>query len=309
MSTVEKKTTTETSTTGTSDRDLMKGPVRTRQQSITADTAAFLGVPAGKVFDVLRGVWTVTKGQPPLTDQELMVGMAIVARYELDPFAREIYVTRDKKGRLMTIIGVDGWIRILDRTEHYDGLEQIEEEDKDGNLLSVETTIYSKKRSHPARYKARMDEYMRLGGFMIDKIPRHMLGVFSLRHAGRLFVPMGTVVTEEEARYMQADAEPAKTLDDLTKEMETPVTETDPPATETEPEVNPPTADEVKADQAQLADEFADELGKADTASRVEELSKGIGEALSAGTFTHRQAAQLELLANAAKERLSKVTS
>ncbi len=319
-----KQKTAETSPTETSDRNLMKGPIRTRQESITVGTAAFLAVPTNKVFDVLRGIWTVSKGQPPLTNQELMIGMALIVRYELDPFAREIYVTRDKKGRLMTIIGVDGWIRILDRTDHYDGFERIEEEDKDGNLISVETIIHSKERKYPARYKARMDEYMKLGGFMAGTIPRHMLGIFSLRHAGRLFIPMGTVVTEEEARYMQADAEPAKTLDDLTKEMgdrsgvnlvyrelvnngAAAARKPAEPVTEAEPAFDAPSAEEVANAQHQLAEEFIQELGKADSKSRVEELAKGINEAYVAHTLREDQFHQLDELVVAVKVALNKV--
>jgi hypothetical protein len=226
--------------------------------------------------------------------------MALVARYGLDPFSREIYVTRGKKG-LMTILGIDGWIRILDRTDHYDGFDQILVMGDGDEILSVETIIYSKKRSHPARYKAFASDYKKLGGFMLEKIPGHMLRIFSLKHAGRLFVPMGTVVTQEEAAWMQSETdEPAKTLDDLTKEIETPVD------VAAEPESNPPTAEEVKADQAQLADEFASELGKADTASRVADLAQGIHEALVVGTLQADTRKGLEELVRAAKEKLSK---
>ncbi len=183
--------------------DLFHGPLRSRQQTITEGTAAFLGCPPEKVFDVLRGIWTTTKGQPPLSKEEMLVGMGLVSRYDLDPFAREIYVTRGKKG-LMTIIGLDGWIKVLDRTDHYDGFDVSMEfgPEPEKKLESVTTTIYSTKRSHPATYTAFANEYSKLSGFMADKIPSHMLRIFSLKHAARLFVPLGTVVTEEEAAWM-----------------------------------------------------------------------------------------------------------
>ena len=190
-----------------------------RAASTRAKAAAFLGCDPKKISDVLRGVWTVTKGEPVLTDQELIVGMALVARYELDPFAREIYVTRGKKG-LMVILGIDGWIRVLDRTEHYDGFEQ-EEEFEDGKLVSVTTRIFSTKHSHPAAYTARMSEYLKLGGFVANTCPMHMLGIFSLKHAARRFVPLGGCVTEDEARWMgQADGPVANSLDEVTERIQ-----------------------------------------------------------------------------------------
>lgn len=172
-----------------------------RRQSIAAEAAACLGVTPDKVCNLLRNVWKTSKDKPDLTDQEMFVGLSMIARFELDPVAREIYVTRTKKG-LATIVGIDGWIKILDRTDHYDGFEQELVRDKSGKVTSCVTWIYSTKRSHPARYEAFQEEYARVSGFVAQSMPIHMLGIFSMRHAARLFVPLGGVTTEEEAAYM-----------------------------------------------------------------------------------------------------------
>ena len=214
-------------TTKRTSLDEVVAATRSKRQTITSTAAAFLGVEPARVCDLLRGVWTTTKGTPPLSNQELTNGLALIARYELDPFAREIYVTRDKRGRLITIIGIDGWIRILDRTDHYDGFEQLFGYDQSGNVDWVETRIYSKHRRHPAVYRAFAREYKKLGGYVADLIPDHMLRLFSLRHAARLFVPLGgNVLTEEEARWMQQaaaetveDAAPPANLDNLADQL------------------------------------------------------------------------------------------
>jgi len=175
-----------------------------RAQSIRATAAQFLGVPPDKACDLLRNVWQTSKGQPPLTDAEMFVGMSMIARFGLDPIAREIYVTRTSKG-LCTIIGIDGWIKVLDRTDGYDGFEQRLEFDEHDELLWCETTIYSTRRSHPTKYRAYAAEYKQVSGFVAGLLPSHMLRIFSLRHAARLFTPIGgSVVTEEEARWMDA---------------------------------------------------------------------------------------------------------
>jgi len=236
----------------TTTPDLMTGPITSRQQSITEKTAAFLGVPPGKVFDVLRGIWSVKTGQPPLTHQEMMVGMALVARYGLDPFAREIYCTRNK-GRIMVIVGIDGWVRVLNRTEDYDGFQVEIAEDSDGKVVSVETAIHSKARKYPAVYKALASEYARLGGAVAGIVPLHMLRIFSFRHAARLFVPLGGCVTEEEARWMGAgvpDEPPATSLDDMADKMalaQKAVADEVIAYQKTEPPFNPPTKEEMEA--------------------------------------------------------------
>ena len=262
---------------------------RARQRTITGRAAAFLGCQPEHVFDMLRVVWTVTKGEPPLTDQELKTGLALVARYELDPFAREIYVTRGKKG-LMTILGIDAWIKILDRTPHYNGFEQELHEDGDGNLVWVETRIYSKIRDYPAIYRAYKREYAKLGGYVAGIIPDHMLRLFSLRHAARLFVPLGGVVTQEEAEFMQRDAlpedggqVPPKSLNELGARLKS------------------DKKDDTKVtagDQDKLYQEFRQELEQAPTPGRVAALVAEIAYNEGKGMLTQSQANDLLDLAH-----------
>ncbi len=323
--------------TQTEFEKLLRGRV-TRRASIRAEGAAFLGVPTADVYNALRGIWTVTKGQDPLTDHEVWVGLALVAKYELDPFAREIYVTRDKQGRPMVILGLDGWIRVLDRTDHYDGFEQELVIDDEGKMTEVTTTIYSKKRSHPAKYRAFASEYANLGGFMLGKIPGHMLRIFSLKHAARLFVPLGGVVTEEEAAWMApADngSPPESSPEDLRRRLEeataeakpAPKSEPDPvpkeprkpepeeaeAIAEPEPPYNPPTPAEVAdADkeaerddtQARRFDEYVELFAQADR-DTVARLSTAIDGDLQNGKLTRAQWHELCQEITKAKDRLS----
>ena len=282
-----------------------------RAQSTRTRAAAFLGCDPSKIADVLRGVWTTTKGNPPLTDQELIVGMALIARYDLDPFAREIYVTRGKKG-LMVILGVDGWVRVLDRTDHYDGFTQDLVLDDDGNITEVTTTIYSKKRSHPAVYRAFASEYAKLGGFVAGLVPGHMLRIFSLKHAARLFIPLGGAVTEEEATWMgstQPEAPPVSSLDELTEKLnEKPDVEPDESLNQPTPEVdsplNPPTPEEVAADQERISNEYSGMLSGAADIEAVSAIRSDIVRAVTKKELSSDLAGQLYELANGADERI-----
>lgn len=193
-----------------------------KRQSITASAAAVLGVEPSKLCGLLRNVWRTSKGQEPLTDQEMFQGISLIARYELDPIAKEIYVTRTSKG-LVTIIGIDGWIKVLDRTDHYDGFDVELHSDENGKIDYVDTKIFSKKRAHPTTYRAYASEYSKVSGFVAGQMPTHMLRIFGLRHAARLFTPIGgNVMTEEEALYMQQHAPDdsfTKPITDTTAEL------------------------------------------------------------------------------------------
>lgn len=292
-----------------------------RRVGITKTAAAFLGIPHEKVFELLGNVWTTSKGQPPLTKEEMFAGISMIARFELDPISREIYVTRDNKGRLMTIIGVDGWIKILDRTDHYDGFEQEVEWNEGGTAVEwVETRIYSTKRGHPAVYRAFTKEYIKVAGYMNEKLPWHMLRIFSLRHAARLFVPLGgNVMTEEEASFILAggaEHEAAlSSLDDLASHFDKPAStdkapvnkessQPDPPAPAPETTIEPAKPEDAgrpddTTQQAILLDETAQAIEIATQPSDLTEL-KGYIEKNAALTEETRETA-LALLAKRKK--------
>lgn len=183
---------------------------RSRSATGVADIlAARYGVHPSSVWEMLRSVWTVSEGKPPLTVPEMFSGAQIAAVHRLNPFTREIYVSRDKRDRLMTIIGIDGWIRIVTKTDGYDGFEQDCVVDNKGNLISVETRIYSKHYSRPARYVAEMKEWLPKGGFMWDKggLKNHMLKILSYRHAARYFSPISSsAVLPEETELFDLEA-------------------------------------------------------------------------------------------------------
>lgn len=182
--------------------------VAIRQQTIGERAAKRLGIPPGKLLEMMRQIWKVSKGQDPLTDHELFVGLSMVAKYDLDPTCKEIYVTRGNDGKLMVVVGIDGWVKILDRTKHYDGFEQELHFDESGNIEWIETKIYSTKRSKPTVYRAYWKEYQAVAGFMKGKIPIHMLRLFSLHHATRLFTPIGGHVRDESESFMMMAQEP-----------------------------------------------------------------------------------------------------
>lgn len=184
--------------------------INNTRSELISRAASMLMVRPERLLQMLRNVWTVSKGQSPLTDEELFVGVSMIAKYELDPTAKEIYVTRNKDGRLMTIIGIDGFVKILCRTEGYDGFEQYDDfgPDKGKSIRSITTTIWHKDRSRPTSYTAYADEYSRVGGFVSKAMPTHMLRLFSLRHCIRLFTPIGgQVITEEEFHAMARNLE------------------------------------------------------------------------------------------------------
>ena len=271
------------------------------RQSLCASAAARLGVEPNKVCSVLRNFWSTSQGQPDLTDAELMVGMSLVARFGLDPAAREVYVTRDKRGRLLTIIGVDGWIKAMLSVPHYDGHEtELGWSDDGKTLLWSETRIYSNRISRPTVYRGYKKEYDRVAGFVNKDMPSHMLRIFSLRHAVRLFTSLGSgVVMEDELDYInrhhgdkthvpsgatESHIEQARqqrtyapTVDGCVDQLEDLAVEIDatkpPPEPDPETQVDPAADDDLEMEIQSLAADYGEEMDNATTIKRLDELA------------------------------------
>lgn len=172
-----------------------------KRKGIVERASEFLGCNPDRLFDLLREKWEC---EQPFTNEELFPAVSMIARYGLDPLMNEIRCTRERSGRVISVILIDGWVKILNRTPGYDGHEQTIEWDEDHNPRSCTTTIHSKNRSHPVSYTAYWSEYSIIGGELKESIPIHMLRMFSLRQAARQFAPIGgDVVSEGEVGFMQ----------------------------------------------------------------------------------------------------------
>ena len=81
------------------------------------------GVGNVAVMTILRdSVFIPGKGEPKFTDQEIACALVLSDQYDLNPFAKEVYLTRNKWGGLLVIVGVDGWFKVCNRQPRFDGV-------------------------------------------------------------------------------------------------------------------------------------------------------------------------------------------
>jgi len=96
-----------------------------------AKKPSVLGIMAAK-FNLAPDVFlntikaTVMKpgkdGKVP-TNEEIAAFLVVANKYNLDPFTNEIYAFPNKKGGIIPIVGIDGFITILNRQKGFDGYE------------------------------------------------------------------------------------------------------------------------------------------------------------------------------------------
>ncbi|RAP66751.1 recT family protein [Candidatus Erwinia dacicola] len=57
------------------------------------------------------------------TDAQFTALLIVANQYGLNPFTKEIYAFPDKQNGIVPVVGVDGWARIINGHDQFDGME------------------------------------------------------------------------------------------------------------------------------------------------------------------------------------------
>ena len=140
------------------------------------------------------------------TDEEFMAMCMVANTYNLNPILKEIYAFPGKGGNVMPIVGVDGWIKMMNSNPNFDGIEFEEGEDY------CTATIYRKDRAHPIKATEWLAECMGTTEPW-KRWPRRMLRHKAMVQCARIAFGFGGVYDEDEARRIasvEAVADDAK---------------------------------------------------------------------------------------------------
>jgi phage recombination protein Bet len=96
------------------------------------------GVDGAKLWETLKA--TAFKGGA--TNEQMMALCIVADQYQLNPFTREIYAFPDKNNGIVPVVGVDGWLRIINGHPQFDGMEFDQDAD------SCTCRIHRKDRAH-----------------------------------------------------------------------------------------------------------------------------------------------------------------
>lgn len=140
--------------------------------------------------------------------QEQTIALLIVAdQYGLNPFTKEIYAFPAKGGGIVPVVGIDGWLRIINENAQFDGMEF--EQDND----SCTCKIYRKDRSHPIEVTEWLEECKR-NTDPWNTSPKRMLRHKAIIQCARVAFGYGGIHDEDEgkiianAEFIEATKEP-----------------------------------------------------------------------------------------------------
>lgn len=152
---------------------------------------------------------TAFKGQ--VSDAQMTALLVVASQYGLNPFTKEIYAFPDRQNGIVPVVGVDGWARIINSHDQFDGMD-FQQDDE-----SCTCIIYRKDRSHPIKVTEWMAECKREGVGPWKSHPRRMLRHKAMIQAARLAFGFTGIfdqdeaerITEKDVTPMAADAAPA----------------------------------------------------------------------------------------------------
>jgi len=210
-----------------------------------ATFAAKYNVDPDKMANALKATAFKTgKNEPEVTNEQLLALVLVANEYGLNPFTKEIYAFPDQKGGIVPVVGVDGWLRIINENPHFSSMEfrYAETEEVDGIPAWIECVIERKDREKPTIAREYFAECKRNTGPW-GSHPRRMLRHKAIIQCGRMaFGFVGIYDPDEAERIAQAI--------DVTPQGAKPKTEAPRAREETKPSIEgqstevPPSGDE-----------------------------------------------------------------
>ena len=171
----------------------------TTARSVLQSMASRYHTDSGKLLDTLKN--TAFKGA---TNEQLMALCIVADQYRLNPFTKEIYAFPDKTGGIVPVVGIDGWLRIINDHPQYDGMEV----DGDGEKCTV--TIHRKDRTHATTCTEYMAECRRKTQPW-ESHPARMLRHKAIIQCARMAFGFALKDPDEAERIIEAEAATVRT--------------------------------------------------------------------------------------------------
>lgn len=166
--------------------------------SLLGKIAAKYSVDPNKMLTTLKA--TAFKGD--VSNEQMMALLIVADQYGLNPWTKEIYAFPDRQNGIVPVIGVDGWARIINSHDQFDGMNFVQDNE------SCTCTIYRKDRAHPIQVTEYMSECKRSVGPW-QSHPKRMLRHKAMIQCARLaFGFVGVYDQDEAERIVEKDITP-----------------------------------------------------------------------------------------------------
>ena len=91
------------------------------QQSLLAKFAGKYGIEPNRMLVTLKATAFRQRDGADVTNEQMMALLIVADQYGMNPWTKEIYAFPDKGG-IVPVVGVDGWLRIINEHPMFDGV-------------------------------------------------------------------------------------------------------------------------------------------------------------------------------------------
>ncbi len=168
------------------------------KRSVLNKMAERYSVATDKLLETLKN--TAFKGA---TNEQLMALCIVADQYKLNPFTKEIYAFPDKNGGIVPVVGIDGWLRIINEHQQFDGMTV------DCTPDECTVTIHRKDRTHATVLTEYMAEVRRDNSAPWKSHPMRMLRHKAIIQCARAAFGYGGIKDPDEAeRIIECERKP-----------------------------------------------------------------------------------------------------
>ena len=174
----------------------------TKSGALVTRMARRFGVDADKMLVTLKQ--TAFKTDEPVSNEQMMALLVVAEQYGLNPWTREIYAYPDKNKGIVPVVGVDGWARIINSHEAFDGMEFVDgpasaDKKYSGAPEWIECVMFRKDRAHAIRVRERIGECHRAASTAWQSHPARMLRHKAMIQCARIAFGFVGIFDEDEA--------------------------------------------------------------------------------------------------------------
>jgi phage recombination protein Bet len=167
------------------------------ERSLISDMALSEGMEPAKYMATIKAIcFPSGRNDSAPTNEEFAAFMMVANRYGLNPLLKEIHAFKSN-GKIGTIVGVDGWCRLINDHAQFDGMEFSYEHDEASKPISVTCKMFRKDRAKPIEATEFLAECNR-STEPWNKWPRRMLRHKAMMQAARYAFGFSGIVDDDE---------------------------------------------------------------------------------------------------------------
>lgn len=151
-----------------------------------------------KLLQTLKGTVIRPTNNHSATNEEIASFCIVAQQYQLNPFTKEIHAFVSERQGIVPIVGIDGWAKLVNNHDEYDGCEFEEVDDVNGKPLKTTCIMYHKQRRHPVKVTEWLAECKR-NSPPWNTMPRRMLRHKAYMQAARMAFGFSGVYDLDEA--------------------------------------------------------------------------------------------------------------